>query len=55
VSNWYLPRRGILLEPTLYNDTRTLECLIRLEPGPVSPRVGQQVRVLIGLPESGPG
>jgi len=51
ISNWYLPRRNVLLEPTRYNDTRTLECIVSLDRSDTIPRLGQQVRVLIGVPE----
>jgi multidrug resistance efflux pump len=48
VSNWFTHRRSIMLEPLQYNDVRTLECLIQLDPlkkdgKPL--RIGQRVRV----------
>ena len=36
------------LEPLQFNDVRTLECLIALNPGQPPLRIGQRVRVLIG-------
>jgi len=48
VSDWYLPRRSVLLDPTRFNDTRTLECIITLEDSAPQLRIGQRVRVLTG-------
>ena len=48
LSDWYLPRRNILPEPTRFNDTRTLECIIEPHAGTPSLRLGQRVRVVIG-------
>jgi multidrug resistance efflux pump len=45
LSDWFLRRRMILLEPTRFNDTRTLECLISLDPGGPPLRLGQRVQV----------
>ena len=51
VSSWYSPRRSMVMEPLQYNDIRTLECLIEVDPAPAnqSPdnllRIGQRVRV----------
>ncbi len=50
VSNWYSPRRSMVMEPLQYNDIRTLECLIEVDPkstsNPDNPlRMGQRVRV----------
>jgi multidrug resistance efflux pump len=47
LSNWYLPRRTFLLDPARFNDTRTLECVIKLGPTSPSLRIGQRVRLLI--------
>ena len=33
VSDWYTHRRSMLFEPFQYNDVRTLECLVSVEPG----------------------
>ncbi len=51
ISDWFLARRNILLEPTRYNDSRTLECIIGLEQTETQPRLGQQVKVLIDVPD----
>ncbi len=48
VSDWYTQRRTILPEPLQVNDVRTLECVIRLDPGQPEPRIGQRMRVTIG-------
>jgi multidrug resistance efflux pump len=45
VSDWYTKRRSILLEPSQFNDVRTLECLVAVDPGQPSLRIGQRVRV----------
>jgi multidrug resistance efflux pump len=45
ISDWYSQRRSILLEPLQFNDVRTLECIIRLDPGQPALRIGQRVRV----------
>jgi multidrug resistance efflux pump len=47
LSDWYTHRRVILPEPTQYNDVRTLECLVSINPGPKRPRIGQRMRVTI--------
>ena len=47
VSGWFTQRRSILQEPLQQNDVRTLECLIRLEPGQRPLRIGQRMRVTI--------
>jgi multidrug resistance efflux pump len=47
VSDWYTQRRSILLEPAQQNDVRTLECIVRLEPGQPRLRIGQRMRVTI--------
>jgi multidrug resistance efflux pump len=52
VSDWYTHRRSILQEPLQFNDVRTLECIIQLDPHPQLPRIGQRVRVALG-PVSG--
>lgn len=48
VSDWYTHRRSILQEPFQFNDVRTLECLVSLDPGQPPLRIGQRVRVTIG-------
>jgi multidrug resistance efflux pump len=45
ISDWYSQRRSILLEPLQFNDVRTLECIISIDPGPKPLRIGQRVRV----------
>ncbi len=47
-SGWYTPRRSKLMEPFQYNDVRTLECLVSVDPGQDARlRIGQRVRVVI--------
>jgi multidrug resistance efflux pump len=48
VSDWYTHRRSIIQEPLHYNDVRTLECIVAIDPGKPKPRIGQRVRVTIG-------
>lgn len=48
VSGWFTQRRSIIQEPKQFNDVRTLECVIALEPGQPSLRIGQRLRVRIG-------
>lgn len=48
VSNWVTQRRSVLREPFEFNDVRTIEALIALEPGQPPMRIGQRVRVRIG-------
>ena len=48
LAEWYHQRRTILREPSPSPDTRTVECLISLDPGESLPRLGQRVRVTIG-------
>jgi multidrug resistance efflux pump len=50
VSDWFTRRRSIIPEPMQYNDVRTLECIISLDPGQPAPRIGQRLRVRIGGP-----
>ena len=46
VSDWYAPRRDIRLEPMQFNDSRTLEVIIRLDGEGGNPlRINQRVRV----------
>ena len=49
IAAWYGQRRAILHDPSQMSDVRTLECVIALEPGQPRLRLGQGVRVLIGL------
>jgi multidrug resistance efflux pump len=48
LSDWYTHRRSILQEPLQFNDVRTLECLITVEPGQRPLRIGQRVRIALG-------
>jgi multidrug resistance efflux pump len=48
MSDWYTHRRSIILEPLHYNDVRTLECMVAVEPAKQQLRIGQRVRVIIG-------
>jgi multidrug resistance efflux pump len=50
VADWYTQRRNLAYDATQLRDTRTVECLIALDPGQTEPRLGQRVRVTIGTP-----
>jgi multidrug resistance efflux pump len=52
VANWITQRRSILSEPFEFNDVRTIETLITLDPDQPPLRIGQRVRVRIGQSES---
>ncbi len=45
LSDWYTHRRSILMEPLQFNDVRTLEAIITLDPDQPPLRIGQRVRV----------
>jgi membrane fusion protein (multidrug efflux system) len=45
LSDWFAHRRSILLEPLQFNDVRTLEAIIDLDPDQKPLRIGQRVRV----------
>ena len=47
VSDWYGHRRSIWQEPLQFNDVRTLEGIIELEPGQPPLRIGQRVLVQV--------
>jgi multidrug resistance efflux pump len=47
ISGWYSHRRSMLLEPLQFNDVRTLECIITLDPNQPELRIGQRVRVTL--------
>jgi multidrug resistance efflux pump len=47
VSDWFMPRRSVLLEPFQYNDVRSLECIVSMDPGNHPFRINQRVRVTI--------
>lgn len=54
LSDWYTRRRAILQEPKIFNDVRTLECIVSLKlDGKNPPRIGQRVRVLIKTTSKG--
>lgn len=50
LSDWYTQRRLFLDGASQSRDARTLECIIRLDPGKRALRIGQRVLVKIGLP-----
>ena len=60
VSNWYSPRRSMVMEPLQYNDIRTLECLIEVDPATADSntdnilRMGQRVRVELETKDTKP-
>jgi HlyD family secretion protein len=45
ISGWYTHRRSMLQEPLQFNDVRTVEVLVALDPGQTELRIGQRVRV----------
>jgi multidrug resistance efflux pump len=47
VSDWYTDRRQIAEENMTQKDIRTLECIVSLDPGQPSLRIGQRVRVTL--------
>jgi hypothetical protein len=47
LSDWYSHRRSIWQDPMQYNDVRTLECIIDLEPEQLPLRIGQRVLVQV--------
>jgi multidrug resistance efflux pump len=47
IADWYAQRRLVAEEQLQLKDVRTLECLIALEPGQESVRIGQRVRVTV--------
>jgi multidrug resistance efflux pump len=47
ISDWYTHRRSMLLEPLQFNDVRTLEAIIELDPGQAPLKIGQRVRVVL--------
>ena len=47
ISDWYAHRRSMLLEPLQFNDVRTLECIVTLDPDQPLVRIGQRVRVTL--------
>ncbi|MFQ3651091.1 MAG: biotin/lipoyl-binding protein [Gemmataceae bacterium] len=47
VSDWYAHRRSILFEPMQYNDVRTLEVILSVEPNGTPLKIGQRVLVTL--------
>jgi multidrug resistance efflux pump len=47
LSDWYTRRRSTVLEPLQFNDVRTLEALIELEPNQPPVRIGQRMLVTL--------
>jgi hypothetical protein len=45
VAEWFAHRRTILPDTPAFQDVRTLECIVHLDPGQPPLRVGQRVRV----------
>jgi multidrug resistance efflux pump len=50
VSDWFTQKRATLQEPLQFNDVRTLECVIALDPDQQRLRLNQRVRVTIQVP-----
>ncbi|HEY7423586.1 MAG TPA: HlyD family efflux transporter periplasmic adaptor subunit [Gemmataceae bacterium] len=55
VADWYERRRPDTEDPSAYTDVRTVECLISIDPGQPPLRIGQRMRVMIGLVPSTAG
>jgi multidrug resistance efflux pump len=52
VADGYTQRRPLLDDPSQPSDVRTVECLVTLDPGQPTLRIGQRVRVTLGqLPD----
>ena len=49
IGDWYTHRRSMLQEPLQFNDVRTLECIVDLDPDQPVPRIGTRVRVMLGM------
>jgi multidrug resistance efflux pump len=47
LSDWYSHRRSMVQEPFQFNDVRTVECLIAIDPNQPPLRIGQRVRVTL--------
>lgn len=47
VSDWYAHRRSILFEPMQYNDMRTMEVILSVEPNSTPLKIGQRVLVTL--------
>jgi multidrug resistance efflux pump len=49
LAGWYSQRRAVLHDPAQLSDVRTLECVIVMDPGHPRLRLGQTVRVYLGV------
>lgn len=49
IAGWYDRRRANSSDPSAYTDVRAVECLIALDPGQAPLRLGQRMRVMIGV------
>jgi hypothetical protein len=48
ISDWFPQRRSVQMEPMQFNDVRTMEVVIRVQPGGKEPLlIGQRVRVIL--------
>ncbi len=49
MAGWYERRRPNSEDPSAYVDVRTVECLLTIDPGQPPLRLGQRMRVMIGV------
>lgn len=47
ISPWFAHKRSVIIEPFMFNDVRTLECLVEVTSEETPLRIGQRVRVTI--------
>jgi len=47
MSGWFTNTRSVIIEPFMFNDVRTLECIIQIDDQKSPLRIGQRVRVRI--------
>lgn len=47
ISDWFTQRRSVLVEPLQFNDVRTLECIIELDPSTPPLKIGQRMRITL--------
>ncbi len=47
ISDWYTHRRSMIQEPLQFNDVRTVEAIVELDPGQKPLKIGQRVRVTL--------
>lgn len=47
VADWYARKRSVIAEPGQFNDVRTLDCIIAIDPGQPALRINQRVQVTI--------